>query len=52
MLSTTDDLFADWLAETGAVAAVVRPDRYVYGAARTPADLTRLVRQLSDTLLR
>ena len=49
-LTAKDDLLADWLAETGAVAAVVRPDRYVYGVARTPAELTRLVGDLSGAL--
>jgi len=51
-LAAKDDLLANWLAETGAVAAVVRPDRYVYGVAHTPAELPRLVWQLSDALLR
>jgi hypothetical protein len=27
---------------------VVRPDRYVYGTARTPAELGRLVAQLAQ----
>ncbi len=33
-----------WLAEHGAQAVVLRPDRYVLGLARTPADLDRLAR--------
>jgi 3-(3-hydroxy-phenyl)propionate hydroxylase len=33
-----------WLAEHGAQALVLRPDRYVLGLARTPADLDRLAR--------
>jgi 3-(3-hydroxy-phenyl)propionate hydroxylase len=49
-LTAKDDLLADWLAETGAAAAVVRPDRYVYGIARTPAELARLVSDLSRAL--
>ena len=49
-LTATDGLFADWLAETGAAAAVVRPDRYVYGLARTQADLARLIDDLSRSL--
>ena len=49
-LTANDDLFADWLAETGATAAVVRPDRYVYGVARTPVELARLVGDLSRAL--
>jgi 3-(3-hydroxy-phenyl)propionate hydroxylase len=49
-LTTTDGLFADWLAESSAAAVVVRPDRYVYGLARTPAELARLVGDLSRAL--
>jgi 3-(3-hydroxy-phenyl)propionate hydroxylase len=48
-LTAKDDLFAEWLAETGA-AAVVRPDRYVYGVACTPAELAPLVGDLSRAL--
>jgi 3-(3-hydroxy-phenyl)propionate hydroxylase len=33
-----------WLAEHGAQALVLRPDRYVMGLARTAADLDRLTR--------
>src|SRR5262245_35002812 len=50
LLMAKDDLFADWLTETGAVAAVIRPDRYVYGVARAPADLTQLVDELAGAL--
>src|SRR5262245_27879821 len=50
LLMAKDDLFADWLTETGAVAAVIRPDRYVYGVARTPADLTQPVDELAGAL--
>jgi 3-(3-hydroxy-phenyl)propionate hydroxylase len=50
-MSASDDLFAGWLSETAAAAAIVRPDRYVYGVARAPSELARLVRQLSDALL-
>jgi 3-(3-hydroxy-phenyl)propionate hydroxylase len=49
-LTAKDELFAQWLAETGATAAVVRPDRYVYGVARTPAELARLVGDLGRAL--
>ena len=37
-LAAKDELFANWLLETGATAAVVRPDRYVYGVAGTAPD--------------
>jgi 3-(3-hydroxy-phenyl)propionate hydroxylase len=49
-LRAKDDLFANWLVETGAMAAVVRPDRYVYGVARTEPDLARLVGDLEGAL--
>src|SRR5262249_31904338 len=49
-LTTKDDLFENWIEETQAVAAVVRPDRYVYGVARTASDLKRLVDQLTTSL--
>jgi 3-(3-hydroxy-phenyl)propionate hydroxylase len=45
-------LFANWLAENEATAAVIRPDRYVYGVAGTTPDLARLVRNLEDALCR
>jgi 3-(3-hydroxy-phenyl)propionate hydroxylase len=50
VLTAQDQLFADWLEQTGAVAALVRPDRYVYGSARTPVELRRLTRTLSSSL--
>jgi hypothetical protein len=37
-----------WLAENG--AAVVRPDLYMYGVARTAAELVRLAASLRDQL--
>ena len=49
-LSAKDDLFASWLVETGAMAAVIRPDRYVYGVAGTASQLTQLIRSLEDAL--
>jgi 3-(3-hydroxy-phenyl)propionate hydroxylase len=50
VLTEQDPLFANWLAESGAAAAVVRPDRYVYGVARTPDDLQPLLDRLSKSL--
>jgi 3-(3-hydroxy-phenyl)propionate hydroxylase len=49
-LVAKDDLFANWLVETGATAAVVRPDRYVYGVAVSAPDLGRLVGALGGAL--
>lgn len=39
----TDTLFADWLSQLGCAAVVVRPDRYVFGAAANAKELNRLV---------
>jgi 3-(3-hydroxy-phenyl)propionate hydroxylase len=39
-------LFSDWMRFLDAEAVVVRPDRQVYGAAKTPGDLNRLLRTL------
>ncbi len=36
----------DWLLDLGAVAVVVRPDRYVLGAARAPDDVGALIAEL------
>jgi 3-(3-hydroxy-phenyl)propionate hydroxylase len=49
-LAAKDELFANWLLETGATAAVVRPDRYVYGVAGSAPDLARLVGELGGAL--
>jgi 3-(3-hydroxy-phenyl)propionate hydroxylase len=50
ILVAKDELFANWLRETGAMAAVVRPDRYVYGVAGSAPDLARLVGELGGAL--
>src|SRR6478735_3785794 len=49
-LTAKDALFAHWLVEIEATAAVVRPDRYVYGVASTASDLARLIRNLEGAL--
>jgi 3-(3-hydroxy-phenyl)propionate hydroxylase len=46
------DRFRNWLDSTGARAAVVRPDRYVYGTARNAGELRRLVRPLLTAVSR
>lgn len=43
-------LFADWLEQNGIVAAVVRPDRAVYGGARTADELNALIARLDKQL--
>lgn len=45
-----DALFAHWLAALGAKAVVVRPDGYVYGAARDAPSLQRLLARLEQAL--
>jgi 3-(3-hydroxy-phenyl)propionate hydroxylase len=42
-LAETDALFAAWMSQHGCAAAVVRPDRYVFGTANDAAQLNRLV---------
>jgi 3-(3-hydroxy-phenyl)propionate hydroxylase len=42
-LAETDTLFAGWMSQLGCAAAVVRPDRYVFGTASDAAQLNRLV---------
>jgi 3-(3-hydroxy-phenyl)propionate hydroxylase len=46
-LCDIEERFANWLSENKAIAIIVRPDRYIYGLARTAADLHR---QISDLL--
>ncbi len=41
-----DGLFADWMRQHGVAAAIVRPDRYVFGAARSAEQLNMLVERL------
>src|SRR5690606_29161972 len=50
LLAERDGLLAGWLRERDAVALVARPDRYVYGIARSEMELRRLLRELSDGL--
>lgn len=46
LLDERDGLLVGWLRERGAVALVARPDRYVYGIARSGEELGRLVAQV------
>lgn len=41
-----DSIFSDWIGAMNASAVLVRPDRYVYGSAKTPEQLQGLVRSL------
>ena len=45
-----DSLFGEWMRKNAAVAVVVRPDRYVYGAAGNAAELNMLVEHLLQNL--
>lgn len=48
-LSETEGVLAHWFERHGVIAAIVRPDHYVYGVAASEAELTR---QLADLKLR
>ncbi len=41
---------AAWLRDCGAVAAIIRPDRYVHDLARTPSQLAPALRAFEDRL--
>ena len=43
-------VFADWLGANDCAAVVVRPDRYVFGAARTAGELRGLVHLVASAL--
>ncbi|MCK6403493.1 MAG: bifunctional 3-(3-hydroxy-phenyl)propionate/3-hydroxycinnamic acid hydroxylase [Sphaerotilus natans subsp. sulfidivorans] len=46
-----DGVVARWLAGLGAVAALVRPDHYVFGTAASPAELQQLLQDWRAALL-
>ena len=45
-LSETDGLFSDWCARNGVSAALVRPDRYVFGVAGKAGEAPGLIEAL------
>lgn len=49
-LSDTGGVYARWFAQTGCVAAIVRPDSYVYGLARDADELAALAAELTMSL--
>ena len=49
-LVEVDGLIAGWLERQGAVAVIVRPDGYVYGAARAPGDVADMVARIVAAL--
>lgn len=50
LLEEQDGLLSEWLKARGAVALVARPDRYVYGVARSIEELNRLVREIGSAI--
>ncbi|WP_420226448.1 hypothetical protein [Pigmentiphaga litoralis] len=49
-LPEREGVAAAWFERHGSTAALVRPDRYVYGTAASSQSLADLVRRLADTL--
>jgi hypothetical protein len=49
-LADTTGAYAAWFGELGAVAVLVRPDLYLYGAAADASDLTALLEHLLAAL--
>lgn len=49
-LEDPDGFYSAWFAAQDAVAVLVRPDAYVFGAATTPADARALVTELREDL--
>ncbi|WP_407117772.1 bifunctional 3-(3-hydroxy-phenyl)propionate/3-hydroxycinnamic acid hydroxylase [Bradyrhizobium sp. LMG 9283] len=50
VLEESEGVLADWFDRHGVVAAIVRPDHYVFGTARNPAELGGLLREISSRL--
>ena len=48
--SDTAGVYTRYFAQTGAQAAIVRPDSYVYGLAHDPQELAHLVRRLLESI--
>ncbi|MEU0312043.1 bifunctional 3-(3-hydroxy-phenyl)propionate/3-hydroxycinnamic acid hydroxylase [Nocardioides sp. NPDC006273] len=49
-LSDTGGTYAKWFAATGCVAAIVRPDSYIYGLAHDSQELAALTKELLTQL--
>lgn len=49
-LCEIDGMIAGWLRRMGAAAVIVRPDRYIYGAAADAAHLARMVESIATAL--
>ncbi|WP_441237601.1 bifunctional 3-(3-hydroxy-phenyl)propionate/3-hydroxycinnamic acid hydroxylase [Bradyrhizobium sp. 930_D9_N1_4] len=50
MLEETEGVLASWFDRHGAVAAIVRPDHYVFGTARNATELDDLLREMDMRL--
>ncbi|MEH0888761.1 hypothetical protein, partial [Enterobacter sp. UNJFSC 003] len=46
MYAESDGVMAAWFDRHGIVAALVRPDHYVFGTARDPAELGDLLQEI------
>jgi len=46
----TENVYGPFLTSSGAVAALIRPDHYVFGVARTASELRKLVDDLRTQL--
>jgi len=49
-LEETEGVLAGWFDRHGAIAAMVRPDHYVFGTARNATELRELLRELATRL--
>lgn len=49
-LSEEDGVMAGWFERNGVIAALVRPDHYVYGAARSASELADLIAEAAAHL--
>jgi 3-(3-hydroxy-phenyl)propionate hydroxylase len=47
-LQEADSVLASWFARANAVAALVRPDHYVYGVVATLADVSVLIESAAN----
>jgi len=47
----TDSLFSGWMSELDSAAVVVRPDRYVFGAASDAEQLNRIIASVGRHVL-
>jgi 3-(3-hydroxy-phenyl)propionate hydroxylase len=49
-LTETEGVVTDWLSRHAAIAAIVRPDHYVFATAATMADLEGAVNELEKAI--